>query len=53
MAKKTASPKKQKNIEETLWDSANKLRGTVEPSTEIEEVRNNLMRLIDKAENAA
>ena len=24
--------KKQKSIEETLWDSANKLRGTVEPS---------------------
>lgn len=24
--------KKQKNIEETLWESANKLRGTVEPS---------------------
>lgn len=32
MAKKAAAPKKQKNIEETLWDSANKLRGTVEPS---------------------
>ncbi|RCS28097.1 DNA methyltransferase [Polaribacter sp. WD7] len=31
MAKK-ASPKKQKSIEETLWDSANKLRGTVESS---------------------
>lgn len=29
---KTAKPKKQKSIEETLWDSANKLRGTVEPS---------------------
>jgi type I restriction enzyme M protein len=28
MAKQT----KQKSIEETLWDSANKLRGTVEPS---------------------
>lgn len=31
MAKKTTS-KKQKSIEETLWDSANKLRGTVESS---------------------
>jgi len=31
MAKK-AKPKKQKSIEETLWDSANKLRGSVEPS---------------------
>jgi type I restriction enzyme M protein len=31
MAKK-ATPKKQKSIEETLWDSANKLRGTVESS---------------------
>jgi type I restriction enzyme M protein len=31
MAKKTAT-KKQKSIEETLWDSANKLRGTVESS---------------------
>jgi len=30
MAKKTT--KKQKSIEETLWDSANKLRGTVESS---------------------
>jgi type I restriction enzyme M protein len=30
MAKK--STKKQKSIEETLWDSANKLRGSVEPS---------------------
>lgn len=29
---KAAKPKKQKSIEETLWDSANKLRGTVEPS---------------------
>lgn len=29
MAKKT-SPKKQKSIEETLWESANKLRGSVE-----------------------
>lgn len=25
-------PKKQKSIEETLWDAANKLRGSVEPS---------------------
>lgn len=32
MAKKAASPKKQKSMEETLWDSANKLRGSVEPS---------------------
>lgn len=31
MAKK-ATTKKQKSIEETLWDSANKLRGTVESS---------------------
>lgn len=31
MAKAT-KPKKQTSIEETLWDSANKLRGTVEPS---------------------
>ncbi|MCG8803007.1 type I restriction-modification system subunit M [Tenacibaculum finnmarkense] len=31
MAKK-AAPKKQKSIEETLWESANKLRGTVESS---------------------
>ncbi len=30
MAKK--STKKQKSIEESLWDSANKLRGSVEPS---------------------
>ena len=29
---KTPKIKKQKSIEETLWDSANKLRGTVEPS---------------------
>lgn len=26
------APKKQKSIEETLWDSANKLRGSIEPS---------------------
>jgi len=34
MAKNTSpkTEKKQKGIEETLWDSANKLRGTVEPS---------------------
>ena len=31
MAKKTVS-KKQKSFEETLWNSANKLRGSVEPS---------------------
>lgn len=30
--KKQSKIKKSKNIEETLWDSANKLRGTVEPS---------------------
>jgi type I restriction enzyme M protein len=30
--KKTAAKKKQKSMEETLWDSANKLRGSVEPS---------------------
>lgn len=29
---KTPKQKKQKSIEETLWDSANKLRGSVEPS---------------------
>jgi len=28
----TKTAKKQKSIEETLWDSANKLRGSVEPS---------------------
>jgi len=32
VAKKKAAPKKQKSMEETLWDSANKLRGTVESS---------------------
>lgn len=32
MAKKESKNKKSKSIEETLWDSANKLRGTVEPS---------------------
>ncbi|HEW81178.1 MAG TPA: hypothetical protein ENH18_02290, partial [Nitrospirae bacterium] len=31
MARK-ATNKKQKSLEETLWDSANKLRGSVEPS---------------------
>jgi len=31
MAKKAAN-KKQKSVEDTLWDSANKLRGNVEPS---------------------
>lgn len=29
---KQTKPKKEKSIEETLWDSANKLRGTVESS---------------------
>ena len=29
-AKKVAKPKKEKSIEESLWDAANKLRGTVE-----------------------
>jgi type I restriction enzyme M protein len=33
MAKKAAAaPKNKKGMEETLWDSANKLRGSVEPS---------------------
>jgi len=32
MAKKTAKAKTTKSMEETLWDSANKLRGTVESS---------------------
>jgi len=32
MAKKKAAKKKSKSFEETLWDSANKLRGSVEPS---------------------
>lgn len=32
MAKKSAAPKKQKSIEESLWESANKLRGSVESS---------------------
>ncbi|MBC7749782.1 MAG: type I restriction-modification system subunit M N-terminal domain-containing protein, partial [Methylotenera sp.] len=30
--KNEAKVKKEKSIEETLWDSANKLRGTVESS---------------------
>lgn len=32
MAKRNTKTKKQKSIEETLWESANKLRGTVESS---------------------
>lgn len=32
MAKKQAVKKNAKNIEENLWDSANKLRGSVESS---------------------
>lgn len=32
MAEKRISKKNEKSIEETLWDSANKLRGSVEPS---------------------
>lgn len=32
MSKKTVKAKKEKSIEETLWESANKLRGTVESS---------------------
>ena len=32
MKKKATTPKKQKSIEETLWDSANKLRGSIESS---------------------
>lgn len=32
MAKKKAAKKNSKSFEETLWDSANKLRGTVEPT---------------------
>lgn len=32
MTKRKPTTKKQKSIEETLWDSANKLRGTVESS---------------------
>ena len=32
MAKKPATKKKEKSFEETLWDAANKLRGSVESS---------------------
>ncbi|CAA6826580.1 MAG: Type I restriction-modification system, DNA-methyltransferase subunit M (EC, partial [uncultured Thiotrichaceae bacterium] len=32
MAKKATAKKNEKGFEETLWDSANKLRGTVESS---------------------
>ena len=32
MAKKKTAKKNSKSFEETLWDSANKLRGSVEPS---------------------
>ncbi|WP_261844253.1 type I restriction-modification system subunit M [Aliamphritea ceti] len=32
MAKKSAAKKKEKSFEETLWDAANKLRGSVESS---------------------
>ncbi len=32
MAKKTAAPKNQKSFEQNLWDTADKLRGTVESS---------------------
>ena len=32
VAAKQAKAKKEKSIEETLWESAVKLRGTVEPS---------------------
>lgn len=32
MAKKKAAKKNSKSFEETLWDSANKLRGSVEPA---------------------
>ena len=32
MAKSKATPKNQKSIEESLWESANKLRGKVESS---------------------
>ncbi|MCL1080252.1 type I restriction-modification system subunit M N-terminal domain-containing protein [Parashewanella spongiae] len=32
MAKKPAAKKKEKSFEETLWDAANKLRGSVESS---------------------
>ena len=32
MAKKKAAKKKEQSMEEALWDSANKLRGSVESS---------------------
>ena len=32
MAQKSAAPKKQKSFEQTLWDTADKLRGSVESS---------------------
>lgn len=32
MAKKKAAPKTNKSFEESLWDSANRLRGRVESS---------------------
>ena len=32
MAKKPAAPKNNKSFEQTLWDTADKLRGTVESS---------------------
>jgi type I restriction enzyme M protein len=32
MAKKPVAPKKQKSFEQTLWDTADKLRGSVESS---------------------
>ncbi|MFZ4855824.1 MAG: N-6 DNA methylase [Desulfuromonadaceae bacterium] len=32
MTKEKTAPRKSKSFEETLWDSANKLRGSVEPS---------------------
>ena len=32
MVKKAAAKKKEKSFEETLWDAANKLRGSVESS---------------------
>lgn len=32
MARKATKPKKEKSIEDALWDSCNKLRGSIEPS---------------------
>jgi len=32
MARKPAQPKKQKSFEQTLWETADKLRGSVESS---------------------